>query len=96
MPLFIYRRWKDRDVKDYMLSKENIIRNEQNIEEGIFSLNLINPEIYVKGIKIATIEKINIFTLIFNICLNSTDPYAVRLGIFHKYQVDSVFSWKKI
>jgi len=24
MPIFIYRRWKDKDVKDYMLSKENI------------------------------------------------------------------------
>ena len=26
MPLFIYRRWKGRDVKDYMLSKENILK----------------------------------------------------------------------
>ncbi|MFK5981698.1 MAG: hypothetical protein QM499_02200 [Flavobacteriaceae bacterium] len=26
MPIFIYRRWKDRDVKDYMLSKENILK----------------------------------------------------------------------
>jgi len=24
MPIFIYRRWKNRSVKDYMLSKENI------------------------------------------------------------------------
>ncbi len=24
MPLFIYHRWKDRSVKDYMLTKENI------------------------------------------------------------------------
>lgn len=24
MPLFIYKRWKNRDVKDYMLTKENI------------------------------------------------------------------------
>lgn len=24
MPLFIYHRWKNRDVKDYMLTKENI------------------------------------------------------------------------
>lgn len=24
MPIFIYRRWKNRDVKDYMLTKENI------------------------------------------------------------------------
>ncbi len=24
MPLFIYHRWKDKSVKDYMLNKENI------------------------------------------------------------------------
>ncbi len=24
MPLFIYHRWKNRDVKNYMLTKENI------------------------------------------------------------------------
>ncbi len=24
MPLFIYHRWKNRNVKDYMLTKENI------------------------------------------------------------------------
>ena len=23
MPIFIYRRWKNKDVKDYMLTKEN-------------------------------------------------------------------------
>lgn len=26
MPLFIYHRWKDRKVKDYMLTKEAIER----------------------------------------------------------------------
>ena len=31
MPLFIYHRWKNRKVKDYMLTKENIekMRNFQ-------------------------------------------------------------------
>ena len=24
MPVFIYHRWKDKDIKDYMLSKETI------------------------------------------------------------------------
>ena len=24
MPLFIYHRWRKRDIKDYMLTKENI------------------------------------------------------------------------
>jgi hypothetical protein len=55
------------------LLKHDIEINEQNVEEGLFSLNLIKPEIYVKGIKIATVEKINVFTLIFisNINLKS-------------------------
>ena len=26
MPSFIYHRWKDRSVKDYMLNKENIMK----------------------------------------------------------------------
>ena len=26
MPLFIYHRWKDRKVQDYMLNKENIMK----------------------------------------------------------------------
>jgi hypothetical protein len=47
------------------LAKQDIEINEQSIEEGVFSLNLIKPVIYVKGIKIATVEKINIFTLLF-------------------------------
>ena len=47
------------------LAKQDIEINEEKIEEGIFSLNLINPVIYVKGIEIASVEKINIFTVIF-------------------------------
>lgn len=31
MPLFIYHRWKNKSVKDYMLTKENI---EKMREEG--------------------------------------------------------------
>ena len=52
------------------LVKQDIEINEKNIEEGLFSLNLIKPVIYVKGIKIASIEKINIFTLIFSTKMN--------------------------
>ena len=26
MPLFIYHRWKDKKVKDYMLTEENIMK----------------------------------------------------------------------
>jgi hypothetical protein len=52
------------------LAKQDIEINEKSIDEGLFSLNLIEPVIYVKGIKIATIEKINIFTLVFTTNIN--------------------------
>ncbi|WP_026450919.1 hypothetical protein [Aequorivita capsosiphonis] len=29
MPAFIYHRWKDRSVKDYMLNKENILKMQE-------------------------------------------------------------------
>ena len=29
MPTFIYHRWKDKDVKDYMLTKENIMKMKE-------------------------------------------------------------------
>lgn len=34
-PLFAYYRWKDKDVRDYMLTKENIekMRERQNKEK---------------------------------------------------------------
>ena len=30
IPLFSYYRWKDKDVKDYMLSKENLDKMREN------------------------------------------------------------------
>ena len=32
IPLFSYYRWKDRSVKDYMLTKENIDKMKENSE----------------------------------------------------------------
>lgn len=29
-PLFIYHRWKDKDLKDYMLTKENLDKMREN------------------------------------------------------------------
>tara|TARA_R110002049_G_scaffold309098_1_gene516841 strand:+ start:3537 stop:3767 length:231 start_codon:yes stop_codon:yes gene_type:complete len=29
-PLFLYYRWKDKDVKDYMLTKENLDKMREN------------------------------------------------------------------
>lgn len=33
MPIFIYHRWKNKDVKDYMLTKENIEKMKEYSEE---------------------------------------------------------------
>ena len=52
------------------LAKQGVEINEQSIESGIFSLNLIKPTVYVKGIKVATLEKINVFTLFFTTNIN--------------------------
>ena len=47
------------------LAKQEIIISGEKIEEGWFSLTLKEPSVYLKGIKIATIEEIDIFTLLF-------------------------------
>jgi len=48
------------------LAKQNIEINEKTIEEGIFSLRIMDIDVYVKGIKVATVKEINIFTLLFH------------------------------
>jgi len=47
------------------LLKYDIKINEKNIEEGLFSLTLHDSKVYVKGIQLATVEKIDFFTLLF-------------------------------
>ncbi|HEC45428.1 MAG TPA: hypothetical protein ENI25_01250, partial [Epsilonproteobacteria bacterium] len=47
------------------LAKQEIEINEKSIEEGAFSLTLNQASVYVKGIKIATIEELTFFTLLF-------------------------------
>jgi hypothetical protein len=47
------------------LVKQDIKINETSIEEGLFSLTLNQATVYVKGIEVATIEKISFFTLLF-------------------------------
>jgi hypothetical protein len=46
------------------LAKQDVKINEARIEEGLFSLTLKEPSLYVKGIKVATLQEINLFTLI--------------------------------
>ncbi len=47
------------------LAKHEIILNESKIDDGIFTLNLEKVTVYVKGINVATVEKLNLFTLLF-------------------------------
>lgn len=33
MPIFIYHRWKNKDIKDYMLTKENLDKMRKESDE---------------------------------------------------------------
>ena len=33
MPAFIYHRWKDKNVQDYMLNKENILKMRKHVDD---------------------------------------------------------------
>lgn len=47
------------------LAKYEIELNEENINEGLFSLNLEQVSVYFKGIKVATIKEVNLWTFLF-------------------------------
>jgi len=47
------------------LAKHEIKLNEEKMNEGVFSLNLKQVTVYFKGINVATIEEVNLFTLLF-------------------------------
>lgn len=47
------------------LAKHEIELNEEKINEGWFSLNLEQVSVYFKGIKVATIEEVNLYTFLF-------------------------------
>ncbi|GIT98918.1 hypothetical protein [Sulfurovum sp. TSL1] len=47
------------------LSEQEIELNEEKIEEGLFSLNLHQVTVYFKGIPVATIEEMDLCTLLF-------------------------------
>jgi hypothetical protein len=48
-----------------VLAKQGIEINEAKISEGMFSLDLQELTIYAKGIKVATVQEIQCFTLLF-------------------------------
>jgi len=47
------------------LEKNDIRLNEETIDEGLFSLTLHKVDVYIKGIKLATIDEVDFFTLLF-------------------------------
>lgn len=47
------------------LAKNDIKLNEKKIDEGLFSLTLEQVSVYVKGINVANIEEVRLFTLLF-------------------------------
>jgi len=50
------------------LHSQEVALNEEEIEEGLFGLSLKNVSVYVKGINVANIEEVNLFTLLFYSC----------------------------
>ncbi len=55
-------------LEETLLSQE-VALNEKEIEEGFFGLSLKNVNVYVKGINVANIEEVNLFTLLFYSCV---------------------------
>lgn len=51
-------------LEEALLTQE-IALNEEKIEEGFFGLSLKNVSVYAKGIYVARIEEVNLFTLLF-------------------------------
>ena len=47
------------------LMQQDIIINNEEIRDGLFTLTLRHPELYAKGIKIAEIKEITLFSLLF-------------------------------
>ena len=47
------------------LMKQDIKINEKSIDEGLFTLTITDADIYAKGIKLAKVEKLSFFTLLF-------------------------------
>lgn len=47
------------------LKKEDVAISAEKIKEGWFTLRLETPNVYVKGIKVATVDEVSFFTLLF-------------------------------
>ena len=75
------------------LAEQDIEINETQIDEGLFSLTISGAKVYVKGIEVASIEKIDLFTLLvynsidiesmlFDDSLKSFVPQKIEKSLF--------------
>jgi hypothetical protein len=55
------------------LSLKDIYLNEDQIDEGLFTLNVKNITVYAKGIEIAHIKEVSFFTFLFYNSLKAKD-----------------------
>lgn len=58
-----YYQWEET------LRTQDIALNEKEIEEGFFGLSLKDVSVYVKGINVANIKEVNLFTVLFYSCV---------------------------
>ena len=59
-------------LEEYLMRRDIIVDNEK-IESGFFALKLHHPELYVKGIKVAEIEEVSLFTLLFYTAMSAKE-----------------------
>jgi hypothetical protein len=64
-------------LENYLLKKDIVIDNEQ-IEEGLFTLKIRHPDIYVKGIKAVEAGEISFLSLVFYNRLQGRDMRVDR------------------
>ena len=80
------------------LEKNDIRLNEEKIDEGWFSLTLYKVDVYIKGIKLATIDEVNMFTLLFyskleveNLSLDASLKSKIPTKIEHLNATHTIF-----
>ena len=59
-----------------VLLEQGIEINEKEMDSGLFSLQVKEVSVYVKGIKVATVDELNFFSLLF---YNSVDIGKVKV-----------------
>ncbi len=73
------------------LMREDIIIHNEAIEGGLFTLTLKHPELYFKGIKVAKIQEVKLFSLLFYTSIMAKEiKVDSSLSKFMPTQIDKV------